>query len=240
MFIHYYPLINKMITRLNLRDKLSFIAGEEAETAFTRPFITVAREPGSGGAPIARAIAEKLGYKCLDEQIIEEIASSTKKRKEVIKSIDERSRDVIDDMVHSMFNAEYVDDFKYVQELVRVILTYAHAGHVVILGRGANFITPFSKGLHVNITAPYAVRVKRAMEFEGHDMHAAKAVIAKHEAQRKNFVKQYFKKDINKCNSYDLTLNTTHLNVDSARDIILEAFYHKFSRPMRYGAILRR
>ncbi len=241
MTVHYYPLINKMIARLNLHDKLAFgTADRELENAFKRPFITIAREPGSGGAPIARAVAEKLGFKCIDEQIIEEIATSTKKRKDIIRGIDERSRNAIDDMVHSLLNTEYVDDFKYVSELVRVILTYAHAGHVVIIGRGANFVTPFDKGLHVNITAPYSVRLERAMRYEGHDRKTAQTVIEKHEGQRKAFVKQYFKKDINKCNAYDLTLNTSYFSLEQARDIILEAFYRKFSRQVRYGAILGR
>jgi cytidylate kinase len=106
---------------------------------------------------------------------------------------------------------------------------------VVILGRGANFITPFAKGLHINITAPYAVRVQRARDYEGHNETEAKAVIAKLEKERKEFIKQYFKKDISKCNSYDLTINTTYFTIDQAADIVVEAFYRKFSRMARYA-----
>jgi hypothetical protein len=47
----------------------------------------------------------------------------------------------------------------------------------VILGRGANFITPFGKGLHVNITAPYFIRVRRAMDYEGLSEQQAKEVL---------------------------------------------------------------
>ncbi|MDQ3008887.1 MAG: cytidylate kinase-like family protein [bacterium] len=237
MSLHYYPLINKVITTLNLRDKLAFGSHPNPDEAFRRPFITIAREPGSGGAPIARAVAEKLHFTCIDEQIIEEIAKSTKKRKEVIKAVDEKGRTAIQDIVHSLLNVDYVDDIKYVRELVKVVLTYAHQGHVVILGRGANFITPFAKGLHVNITAPYSVRVQRAMEFEGHTLDIAKDVIAENEQERKVFIKQYLKKDSSKCNAYDMTLNTTYFTVEQARDVIIEAFYRKFPRAVRYGAM---
>lgn len=238
MSLHYYPLINKVLTTLRLREQI--VDPElKQESSFVKPFITVAREPGSGGAPIAKAVAETLGFTYLDEQIVDEIASSTKKRREVIQAVDEKSRNAIEDMVHSMINQEYVDDVKYVTELVKVILAYAHQGHVVMLGRGANFITPFAKGLHVNITAPYAVRVKRAMDFEGLSETQAKKVIAAVEKERSSFVKQYFKHDINKPNSYDLTLNTTYFRVDEARDVILEAFYRKFSRSVRYGALFK-
>lgn len=234
MAIKYYPLINKVLASLKIRDELAHFSEDDS---FVKPFITIAREPGSGGAPIAKAVAEKLGFEFIDEQIIEEIARSTKRRKAIIQQIDEKSRSQIEDVVHSILNAEYVDDAKYVSELVRVILTYAHKGYCVFLGRGANFMTPFAKGLHVNITAPYKVRVQRAMDFEGLNEAQAKEVIAKIEKERASFVKQYFKHDIGKKNAYDLTINTTYFQVDEARDVIIEALYRKFSRSLPYGFI---
>jgi cytidylate kinase len=237
MVVHYYPLVNKVLTRLKIRDKLAFMNRVDPEKEFNRPFITIAREPGSGGAPIGEAVAAALGFKCLDDQIIDEIARSTKKRKEIVQAIDEKSRTAIEDIVHSILNTEYLDDLKYVTELVKIVLAYAHEGQVVIMGRGANFITPFAKGLHVNIRAPYAVRVKRAMEHEGLTESKAKNVIAKVEQERKDFVKQYLRHDISKGNSYDLTINTTYFSVEEARDVILEAFYKKFPRSTRYKAL---
>lgn len=237
---HYYPLVNKIVTGLNLRERLTFLRHDDEDLSFSRPFVTIAREPGSGGAPISRLVAKKLGFQCIDEQIIEEIARSTKKRKAVIRAIDEKHRSTLDDMVHSMLNDEYVDDLKYVTELVRVILSYAHRGNVVILGRGANFITPFPKGLHVNVTAPYQVRVQRAMEYEDLSQDAAKEVIAKTERERKLFVKQYLRKDITKANAYDLTLNTTYFTLSQAADVIVEAFYRKFPASVRYGTMFGR
>ena len=229
MDTQYYPLINKALAFFHLKEDITV----EPEHSFTRPFITVAREPGSGGAPIAEAVAQKLGYELVDEQIIDQIASSTKRRKAIIQAVDEKNRSKIEDIVHSLLNAEYIDDSAYITELVKVILAYAYRGKCVILGRGANFITPFAKGLHVNITAPYKVRVQRAIDYEGHNLSLAKEVIAKVEAERTEFVKQYFKKDPKKVNSYDLSINTTFFQFNQARDIIIEAFYQKFSSSVK-------
>jgi cytidylate kinase len=240
MVVHYYPLINKIINGLNIRDRLNIPYAANIEDSFIIPFITVARDPGSGGAPIAKAVAEKLGFTFVDEQIVDEIAHSTKKRTEIIKAVDEKSRSKIKDIIHSMFNSEYVDDVKYVTELARVILTYALKGRVVILGRGANFITPYGKGLHVNITAPYETRVQRAMDYEGLNKEQAKEVIAKVQKERDDFVKQYFLSNSKRATAYDLTINTEYYKVNEARDIILEAFYRKFSRSVRYGAIFKK
>lgn len=240
MAYHYYPYINKIFTQLQLRDRIfSKLSLEDDTGNFPRPFITIAREPGSGGFPIGKAVAEKLGFTMVDDQIIEEIAHSTQKRTEVIKAVDEKARTNIGELVHSLLNPEYIDESKYVTELVRVILTYAHKGNAVILGRGANFITPASGGLHINITAPYAVRVERAVKHEGHSEKKAKKVIAQVEKDRADFVTRFLDRDINKKNSYDLTINTSYLTVEQARNIILEAFYQKFPRYDRYKALIR-
>jgi len=236
MQIRYYPLVEKVMSRLRLKDQDPSLHSF-TNAAFITPFITIAREPGSGGEPIAKAVAEKLGFEFIDEQIVDEIAHSTKKRKAIIQQVDEKSRDQITDMVQSLFNSEYVDDIKYLTELAKVILTYANKGHVVILGRGANFMTPFGTGLHVNITAPYDVRVKRAMDFEGLNLKKAKEVIARVEKEREGFVKQYLLRDINTRNAYDLTINTTYFQLSEARDVIVEAFYRKFSQSVKYGKV---
>jgi cytidylate kinase len=225
----YYELVNKTFNLSHLRDYLRD-KFSQTEESFVNPFITVAREPGSGGAPIAKALAEKLGFEFVDDQIIEEIARSTKRRKAVIKEIDEKSRTRIEDIVHSLVNIEYLDEETYISELVRSILSYAHKGKCVILGRGANFLTPFAKGLHVSITAPYDVRVQRAMEYEGLSEVQAKKVIADVELERNEFVKQYFRRNLSKKNVFDVTLNTHYFTVLQARDVIHAAFEQKFNR----------
>ncbi len=226
----YSKLVDKALNVFKIQEKLSDASSFPAvdAAAFVKPFITIAREPGSGGRPIAHAVADKLGFVCLDEQIIDEIAKSTKKRKAIVQTIDEKTRSQIEDIVHSILNEEYLDDVKYVTELTKVILSYALKGKVVIVGRGANFITPFAKGLHVDITAPYEVRVQRAMQFEGFHREKAEQVLAATEKERKNFVKQYLRQDPDKKNSYDLTINTQFFRENEARDLIIEAFHQKF------------
>lgn len=236
MKINYYPLVNRMVAAFKMKEK-SILPFKKIDS-FSKPFITIAREPGSGGAPIAKKVAEKLGYEYVDEQIIDKISHSTKKRKAIVKAIDEKSRSKIEDVVHSLLNKEYIDDITYISELVKIVLAYAHRGNVVILGRGANYICPFGKGLHVNIVAPYDVRVSRAMKYEEFDKKQAKERIREVEKERRDFVKQYFKKDLKRSNAYDLTINTTYYDINKAADLIVEAFYGKFPKIDLYKSIL--
>lgn len=238
MSLHYYPIINRMINLSGLRNQAVFFKKDLPPAIFSKPFITVCREPGSGGAVVAQIVAQKLGFEFVDEQIIEDLSFTTKKRKKIISSIDEKARTKIEDLVHSLFNKDYVSDYKYISELSKIILTYAHQGHKVILGRGANFLTPSAKGLHVRITAPLPIRQIRAVKFEGHTEQEAKEIIAKTEKDRVDFVKKYFKKDIKHASHYDLVLNTAFISLEGAADIIVEAFYKKFSLAKRYKSIL--
>lgn len=234
MPINYYPLVNKIVSTLGIKDRLLQEIPEDH--FFSKPFITMAREPGSGGAPIAKKLAERLGFVVHDETIIDKVAESTKRRREIIKIVDEKSRTYINDLIHSSLNPEYIDENMFIKELSRVILTFAHQGNCVILGRGSNFITPFARGFHVNIVAPYEVRVQRAMEYEGYDKTKAKEVIAKYEKEREEFVKKYFKKELSSRNAYDVTLNTTYYSVDEAAEILEIAFRKKFPAFQRLKA----
>ncbi|OGJ16406.1 MAG: hypothetical protein A2632_02975 [Candidatus Pacebacteria bacterium RIFCSPHIGHO2_01_FULL_46_16] len=223
----YTQLVNKALRLFQLKREINHLI--PSDDTFPRPFITIARDPGSGGKPIAMAVAKKLGFEFVDQQIIDEIARSTKKRRAIIKELDEKSRSHIDDIIHSVLNVEYVSDLVFIAEMVKVIIAYACKGNTVILGRGANSFTPQAKGLHVNITAPYPIRVRRAMEYEGYDYDQAREVIAKVEAEREEFVEQYFVTDNKRRNVFDLTINTTYFSVARSRDIIVAAFKQKFS-----------
>jgi len=223
---------------MNLGELFSF--ARKHQELFVRPYITVARQPGSGGRIIAEKVAAKLKYEFIHKEIIEDIAASTKKRTAVIKAIEERGRSKIDDIIHSLFNEEYVDDYTYIKELSMVQLAYMQKGHIVILGRAGNFISPPCRGLHVDIVAPFKHRVENTIKFEKLDASAAKERVARVTLEREKFTQQYFKKDVWNPDYYDLTINTQCLNNDQAANMIVEAFYQKFPAKERYSALFQK
>jgi cytidylate kinase len=194
------------------------------------PCITIARDPGSGGRVIAQQVATKLGLKFYDENLIDDVARTIKKDANVIAKIDEKARGAIEDLVHSLINPEYVSDVEYLKHLSRAMLTVVHQQGSVLLGRGSNVIIGPEHGLHVLITAPYDVRVARAVEYEKVSKRKAQGIIAKVTKERKDFVEEYFQKDYNDPTSYDLTLNTASLDIEQAAEIIIAAYKKKFRR----------
>lgn len=194
------------------------------------PCITIARDPGSGGKPIAQKVSEKLKLRFYDEALIDDIARTSNTSPNVIAKIDEKTRSVIEDLVHSIINPDYVSDVEYLKHLSRAMLTVVHEQGSVLLGRGSNCIIAPEHGLHVLITAPYDVRVDRAVQYEKVSARKARNIIAKVTEERRKFVEQYFNMDYNDPTSYDLTINTAHLDVDQAADVIVAAYQKKFPK----------
>jgi len=235
MAINYHRLIDQVMKTLLLQQKATpSNASHHFPSNFQRPFITVERDPGSGGRPIAKLVAQRLGFEFYDDKLLEEIAQSTQITKRVIEQIDEKSRSMIQNMTQSLLNPDYVSDVKYMRALIKVILTLGYKGNVVILGRGSNFILPEGNSLRVRITAPYNTRVQRAIYYETKTPAQAEETVRALEKDRREFIRQYFNKDIADPSYYDLILNTTFFSLEDSADIVEAAYRRKF--PLFRGA----
>lgn len=228
-------LIDRVFTKKEIQDEIE--ENTVSPLQFPNPFITIARDPGSGGAPIGREVSRRLGFRFYDQELLEEIARKTKLRKEILQAVDEKNRTGIQDFIHGLFNPDYVSDVTFLRQLAKVVVTLAYQGDAVILGRGANFMTPIDRGLHVRITAPLSVRIKRAIKYEQISVAQAKDVVSKVEHHRRDFVKQYFGHDPRHTDYYDIVINTQCFSVDDSVNLIITAFHKKF--PGRFGPLTK-
>jgi cytidylate kinase len=228
----YQDLIAKTMTEMGLRRVKGADISDEPDALLKSlsPIITVSRDPGSGGKPIAQALAKKLGFKFYDKELVDKIAKSAKMRRSLLDEIDEKGRTLMTDFVHQMLNPDYVSDIEYMRHLCKVVLSIAYKGKAVILGRGANFITPLASGFHVRIVAAKNVRIKRAMKYDGLTSSQAKKEIGKVEKDREDFIKQYFDEKIGDLDFYDMILNTTFYNIEQASKVIETGFRQKFTK----------
>lgn len=231
-------IFDELITRYVKRREFLFSEApdknNQSKKIKVKPFITISRESGSGGKPIAKLLAKKLKFKFYDKQIINMISKEAKQRKALISSLDEKDRGMVEDLVYSLFSPDYVATETYFKHLCHVILTVARKGNCVILGRGANFITGNYGGLHVRIVAPFLVRAGYTAQYEGYSIYEARDRMQQFDKERKDFIKTNFSKDPSNANYYDLVLNTTYYNIEQATDVILAAFKKKFPDWKRY------
>lgn len=195
------------------------------------PDIAISRDPGSGGHPIAKKLAKKLGWNLLDASLMNQLASELGIPVNEFANVDEHSRSWFADSFHAIFNPDYVSDVRYITHLKKVLLHAAQNGDMVVLGRGANLILPQDKCLRVRITASFATRVNNTYKYEGKQSRAEAAEWVRHmQTQRNTFIKQYFGSNPHNPWNYDLVISTDNLSLDQAVDIILHAYVTKFPK----------
>lgn len=224
----------------DLVSKLLYPTKSKVKTYNFRPFISVSREPGSGGRPMARKLAQLIKFDFYDKALMEKVARSAKKRRALIESIDERGRTKMEDFTHSLLNPDYMSDTLYIKHLCDVVWSLAERGDCVILGRGANFYTSHERGLHVRVAAPFSYRVEMAVKYENISEKKAKQRIEKVDLDRKTFVKQYFNRDISDGNYYDLVINSTYFKSEDLAKLVIRAFEYKFPGYLRQHKIRQR
>lgn len=201
---------------------------KKQKTVF-HPIITVSREPGSGGKPMAKKLAKSLGFKFYDRKLVTLISKDAKKKRKLIKSVDEKVKGFIEEILSGLNSSEKIHPTTFARSLWRVVLFLSRKGKVVVLGRGANFISPPKNTLRIRVVAPLKHRLKMAVKYEGHTQKEARRVIKFYHFDRKNFVKKHFHKNISNANYYDVTINTRCLSISDAVEISKEAFKQKFA-----------
>src|SRR3989344_1015305 len=108
------------------------------------PLITISREMGSGGRPIAEKVAKKLGipWKVFHKDMMDEIAKESHLEKRLIKEVDENRIPLIDELIGDFFGKRYLNLSNYYKQLVKILTTVGHRGNAIIVGRGAHYLFP--------------------------------------------------------------------------------------------------
>lgn len=224
-------LVEKAVTRFSLESRLA--ANLIKPQHRWSPDIVISRDPGSGGHVIAQKIARQLGWQLLDKEILIKLADELHIPPDHFANVDEHTRNWFADTFNMLFNPHYVSDVLYLKHLRQLLLDAAKDGDAVIVGRGANHIIPPDKCLRVKITASFAKRVKNTVKYEHKTYEDANLWVRKVENKRNNFIKQYFGKDPYAPEDFDLVVNTDHLDLEQARDLIVGAYLAKFPSERR-------
>lgn len=165
--------------------------------------ITVEREYGSGGAMIARRLAERLGWKIWDEDLTAEIARVANVDSRAAARCDERR----DPFLYRLFKvyargsyerslaigeSRVFDTDCMVEVLHKVIEDVASRGNCVIVGRGSAYILRNrSDAFHTFIFAPLEEKIRRVMTL-GKTEEEARKLVEEIDAERAEFIRHYF------------------------------------------------
>ena len=132
-------------------------------------FITISRDEGTLGDEIAQTLAQRLGWRVYDKEIVNHIAINSHVREELVRQLDERSKElnretILDTILHSLRlpDSSIFGTEEYHESLLKTLATLATHGDAILVGRGANFALRHSEhGLHVRTVGSPEVRIGR-------------------------------------------------------------------------------
>lgn len=212
-------IVDEQLSKWSFRSKEG-----KSEVVEPKPFITISREPGTGGPEIARRLSKQLKMELFAGQISKQLAESAQVDEKAIRSIIEKAITKRDDWLTSLFETRHLWPDKFLFHLTKVINTVKSHGNAVILGLGAQYILPTEKTFRVRLIAPLESRATRIMDARGCSRQEAEKYATTTETDRRVFIQKFFKADSTNPYDYDLIINMGSLTVDTAVETIISAF----------------
>src|SRR5262249_11761135 len=135
--------------------------------------VTIEREFGSGGAQIAKLLAERLEWKLWDQLLTSEIARRAECDRAEVQRREERTDPLYYRLLKSFLRGSFegshnaprlklLDADTIFRLTKRIVLEAAAEGNCVIVGRGSAFFLENHKdAFHVFLYAPYEDKVRR-------------------------------------------------------------------------------
>ena len=180
--------------------------------------ITVEREYGCGGAPIAAQLADHLGWKLWDHGLTEEIARLANVDPSAVMRCDERMDSRLYRLAKAFWRGSYerssplgnqaFDTDRMMSMMQEITARIAEEGSAVVVGQGAPyFLHERSDAFHVFLYAPRAEKIRRIRE-DGSSEEEAEELVDAVDRERAAYIKHYFDADWPTRSLYHVMLNT--------------------------------
>jgi cytidylate kinase len=213
--------------------------------------ITISRQFGAGGSEVARRVAADLGWRVVDNEMIDEVARRAGLAPEEVARKEERAPGFLERLTRALARSvpelfsgagEKVpepEEAQIVRVTERVVGEVAAAGRAVMVGRaGAAVLSAGGEhdAMHVKLVAPVPFRVAAAMQRLSIDRDAATRLLQETDANRARYVQQNYQRDWDDATSYHMVLNTGVLGLEEATRVIVESARRRWPTHSRVGS----
>lgn len=197
--------------------------------------LVIGREYGSGGYDIAKRLADELGYKFFDKEIVELAAKRGNFNEKEVKKMDENAKG---SFLYSIAMGNYsvgtlggpvyydlpINDRLFLAQS-EIIKEHALEEPCIFVGRCADYVLRNAEIPHVSVFlyADMSYKVKRVAERLELSEQKAKDKIIKTEKQRRSYYDYYTNSSWGQMKTYDLCLNTAVLGEETCHDLIKKA-----------------
>ena len=203
------------------------------------PAVTISDQTGSGTYEIASRLAALLQagepkgappWTVFDRQLVEKILEENHLPERLVKFVPEERRSFIEDVIDDLLGL-HPPLWTMVPKVVQSILYLADSGQVILVGRGAGFVTGRMPNVfHVRLIASLPKRIERVQRLENLSPKEAAKFIARRDHGRGRYVRAYVHSRLDDDLTYHMVLNTDLVPPPEAAELIAEGARRCFKR----------
>lgn len=185
--------------------------------------ITITREFGSLGRPIAKRLAELLDIEYYDRDIVEETSKNLGLPVSVVSDAEESAKTNFFNMIYPLGIGTTIQQDKIFDEQAKIIRNLKEKQSCIIVGRCADYILENEKNcMRVFITAPYNDRLRNCIDILNMTPENGKKMISKVDKARESYHLHYAGYSPSDTNHQDLVINSSMLGVDGTARCLAE------------------
>lgn len=194
--------------------------------------ITIGRQCGSGGRVIGQKLAEELGIKCYDKELLAMASKNSGLCEELFETHDEKPTSsflyslVMDTYSLGYTTSGYMDmpiNHKVFLAQFDTIKKLAEEESCVIVGRCGDYaLAERPNTVTVFICGNEAEKMKRMEEVYNMTESNAKDAMVKTDKKRSSYYNYYSSKKWGDAKSYDLCINSSAVGIDGAVKMIID------------------
>ena len=181
--------------------------------------VAISHEIGSGGPEIGQQLADRLGYKYVDQELIADTAHRYGLLEEKLSHLDESKP--------SLFERFDAETRRYITAIQTSLFEFAEHDNVVLMGRGGQWLLRgIPHALRVRVMAPFELRVKWLAKKlagsmgEAANMRTVTEMARRDDTERAGRMRYLYEVDLADPALYDLVINTEKLSVGAAVELI--------------------
>jgi cytidylate kinase len=193
------------------------------------PTICFSRKIGVGAVEIADILAEQIGYRVIDREILEHITSEERLSVREVALFDESYPGRMGEFLSMLVGRKAFIESDYARRLIKTVIPIANFEPTIFVGRGTHLILPRDRVLAVRFICSREYRIKRlAKILNVPDGEVDKKLHELDKDQSAFFKKVYGKKDASPY-EFDIVINLDHIKEPQwAARIVAQAFKEKF------------
>ena len=189
--------------------------------------ITINRMFGSNGRIIGKALAEELGFKFYDKELIEMASREKNIPFDEFARVDERKASQwlypVDYELHMnpVYHFVPMNDVLYDLQK-KIILEAAEKENCVIVGRCGNYILQDNKDKHLSlfIYAPFEDRVKTVIARTGREEKSVRKLVKRTDKERRAYYEYFTDTNWLDMLQYDLCINSSRVTKEEIVEMV--------------------